>query len=150
MNCELEKAIRNAGQEHLLRYISELGADELKDFTAELEAVNWKDIPDLAKEYVLKRPEITIPSDLSPAGFFPLNPVDEQMAELYKSAEAKGAELLKAGKVCCLTVAGGQGTRLGFDGPKGTYPIGPVSNRTLFSYFAESIARASEKYGVSI
>ncbi|MBO7329650.1 MAG: UDPGP type 1 family protein [Lentisphaeria bacterium] len=150
MNCELEKAIRNAGQEHLLRYISELGADELKDFTAELEAVNWKDIPDLAKEYVLKRPEITIPSDLSPAGFFPLNPVDEQMAELYKSAEAKGAELLKAGKVCCLTVAGGQGTRLGFDGPKGTYPIGPVSNRTLFSYFAESIARASEKYGAPV
>ena len=147
MDCELIKLIKDAGQEHLLRYTSELSADELKNFTAELEAVNWKDIPALAEEYVLNRPEISIPGDLSPAGFFPLDPIDEKMAELYKSAEARGVELLKAGKVCCLTVAGGQGTRLGFDGPKGTYPIGPVSDRTLFSYFAESIARASEKYG---
>ena len=45
-----------------------------------------------------------------------------------------------------LTVAGGQGTRLGFDGPKGTYPIGPVSGRSLFGYFAGTIKAAQEKY----
>ena len=144
---ELEKLIKSAGQEHLLRFINELSAEEKEAFVSELSAVNWAQIPQLAAEYVVKRPDISIPSDLAPATFFPLVPADGSMAELYAAADAKGVELLKAGKVCCLTVAGGQGTRLGFDGPKGTYPIGPATNRTLFSYFAQSIARASEKYG---
>ncbi|MCK5845109.1 MAG: UTP--glucose-1-phosphate uridylyltransferase, partial [Victivallales bacterium] len=45
---------------------------------------------------------------------------------------------------------GGQGSRLGFDGPKGTYPVTPLKNKTLFQYFAESLARAEEKFGASI
>jgi UDP-N-acetylglucosamine/UDP-N-acetylgalactosamine diphosphorylase len=150
MDCKLTKMIIDAGQEHLLRYVPELSAEELECFSEELAAVNWDQLPELAKKYVLNRPEITIPDDLTPAEFFPLEPADSDMAALYSAAEEKGVEMLKAGKVCCLTVAGGQGTRLGFDGPKGTYPIGPVSNRTLFSYFAQSIARASEKYGTPV
>ncbi|MBQ9787390.1 MAG: UTP--glucose-1-phosphate uridylyltransferase [Lentisphaeria bacterium] len=144
---KLENLIKEAGQEHLLRFTADLSAGELAAFEAELSAVNWAEIPRLAAEYVLKKPEISIPSDLAPAAFYPLTPADAAQKELYAAADAKGKELLKAGKVCCLTVAGGQGTRLGFDGPKGTYPIGPATNRTLFSYFAQSIARASEKYG---
>ena len=150
MNCELEKSIIDAGQEHLLRYIPGLSAEELDSFCNQLAAVNWGQIPELAEKYVLNRPEISIPDDLTPAKFYPLKPADAATEELYSAADAKGVELLKAGKVCCLTVAGGQGTRLGFDGPKGTYPIGPVSKRTLFSYFAQSIARASEKYGAPV
>ncbi len=150
MNENLKKAIIAAGQGHLLRYTGELSQEELAQFTAQLEAVDWSQIPALSAEYVLKRPDISIPSDLAPAEFFPLCPADGKMSELYQAADARGVELLKNGKVCCLTVAGGQGTRLGFDGPKGTYPIGPVSDLSLFGYFAGSIARASEKYGNQI
>ena len=147
MNDELKKAITGAGQEHLLRYWEELTVPEKESYREQLVAVNWAQIPQLAVDYVIKRPEIKIPEDLTPAQFFPLKPVDEAQEKLYASAREKGVELLAAGKVCCLTVAGGQGTRLGFDGPKGTYPIGPVSNRTLFEYFAGAVARTSEKYG---
>ncbi len=45
--------------------------------------------------------------------------------------------------MAALTVAGGQGTRLGFDGPKGNFPISPIRNKTLFRIFAETIARPS-------
>ena len=147
---ELKKRIISAGQEHLLRFIDTLTAAESDAYFAQLSAVNWEELPRLAAEYVLTRPEISIPDDLVPAKFFPLVPDSSETAELYAQADAKGEELLKNGKVCCLTVAGGQGTRLGFDGPKGTYPIGPVTSRTLFSYFAGSIARASEKYGKTV
>ncbi|MBR7131271.1 MAG: UDPGP type 1 family protein [Lentisphaeria bacterium] len=147
MNVELKNAIIAAGQGELLKFWDDLTEAEKSAFAGELAAVDWAQIPRLAAEYVLKRPEMAIPDDLTPAEFFPLAPATEAQAELYRRAEAKGIELLKNGKVCCLTVAGGQGTRLGFDGPKGTYPIGPVSGRTLFSYFAGAVARASEKYG---
>lgn len=65
-------------------------------------------------------------------------------------ARKRGEEALRAGKVAALIVAGGQGTRLGFDKPKGMYPVGPVSGRTLFQFFADMIAARSEQYGVTI
>jgi len=49
-----------------------------------------------------------------------------------------------------MLLAGGQGSRLGFDGPKGTYPIAPVSGKPLFAVFAESIAANQRKYGTGI
>ena len=120
MNVELKNAIIAAGQGELLKFWDDLTEAEKSAFAGELAAVDWAQIPRLAAEYVLKRPEMAIPDDLTPAEFFPLAPATEAQAELYRRAEAKGIELLKNGKVCCLTVAGGQGTRLGFDGPKGT------------------------------
>lgn len=54
-------------------------------------------------------------------------------------ARKRGEALLEAGRVAAFVVAGGQGTRLGFSGPKGVYPIGPVTGRTLFRLQAEKI-----------
>jgi UDP-N-acetylglucosamine/UDP-N-acetylgalactosamine diphosphorylase len=46
-----------------------------------------------------------------------------------------------------VVVAGGSGTRLGFDGPKGTYPIGPVSAASLFQIHAEKLRALGRRYG---
>ncbi|MBE6390673.1 MAG: UDPGP type 1 family protein [Lentisphaerae bacterium] len=148
ISAELIARITAAGQQHVLRFFDELSYDDQENLKSQLEAVNWESLPALAAEYVVKRPETAIPDDLAPAGYFRIS--DAGMAKRYAEADARGIELLKQGKICCLTVAGGQGTRLGFDAPKGTYPIGPVSNRTLFEYFASSILRLSEKYNCSI
>ena len=137
-----------AGQQHLIQNWEKLSAGEQQEFAAQLEAVNFKILPGLINDYVLNRPKTDIPDDLGPAPYFPLDPGSGK--ERYALAEEKGKEMLRAGRVCCLTVAGGQGTRLGFDGPKGTYPIGPVSGRPLFAYFAQNILRAGIKYGKKI
>jgi UDP-N-acetylglucosamine/UDP-N-acetylgalactosamine diphosphorylase len=65
---------------------------------------------------------------------------------LKARAEEAGRDLLARGKVACLTVAGGQGTRLGFAGPKGCFPIGP-GERTLFDVHAAAVAAASRACG---
>jgi UDP-N-acetylglucosamine/UDP-N-acetylgalactosamine diphosphorylase len=57
--------------------------------------------------------------------------------------------LISRGKVAALTVAGGQGTRLGFDGPKGNFPISPVRHKTLFRIFAETIRAVAQRYGAT-
>ncbi len=136
-----------AGQSQVFRFWDGLNEESRAKLLAQLEELDWNELDSLAKEYVLRRPETAIPADLQPAPFFPANPKTEEEKNFYERARATGEAMLRAGRVSLLTVAGGQGTRLGFDGPKGTYPIGPVSGRTLFGYFAGTVAAAQKKYG---
>lgn len=150
LNDALTARISSAKQEHLLRYFDALTEKEQADFAAQLEEVDFSALPELIENYVLNRPRIAIPDDLGPAPYYPLTPRDEAQKKLYLDAVSCGEKLIRAGRVACLTVAGGQGTRLGFNGPKGTFPIGPVTGRSLFAYFAGGIRRAEKKYGVKI
>jgi UDP-N-acetylglucosamine/UDP-N-acetylgalactosamine diphosphorylase len=65
-------------------------------------------------------------------------------------ARARGAELLRAGQVAMILVAGGLGTRLGFDQPKGLFELGPLSRRTLFQILLEQLQAVCRRYGVRI
>jgi UDP-N-acetylglucosamine/UDP-N-acetylgalactosamine diphosphorylase len=58
-----------------------------------------------------------------------------------------GEAMLSAGQVAVVVVAGGQGTRLGFEGPKGTFPIGPVSAASLFQIHCEKILALARRHG---
>ena len=58
--------------------------------------------------------------------------------------------MLAEGKVACLTVAGGQGSRLGWDGPKGTFPSGLITGDSLFAQFAGQIDRETKRYGKAV
>lgn len=59
----------------------------------------------------------------------------------------QGWSLIEAGKVGCLLIAGGQGTRLKFSGPKGAFPVSPIHNKTLFQLFAEKVHFAGKRCG---
>jgi UDP-N-acetylglucosamine pyrophosphorylase len=58
--------------------------------------------------------------------------------------------LFANGKVACITVAGGQGTRLGFSGPKGSYEIDVPPKKSLFEFVCDNLKRSNEKYSVEI
>jgi UDP-N-acetylglucosamine/UDP-N-acetylgalactosamine diphosphorylase len=58
-----------------------------------------------------------------------------------------GEDALAEGRVAVFLVAGGQGTRLGFSGPKGCYPVSPLRGKSLFQLFAESILARSRRSG---
>lgn len=66
-------------------------------------------------------------------------PQSSEDIAVRRSAEKIGSQLLHEGRIAVVTVAGGQGSRLGFEHPKGMFPIGPTSARTLFQIFAEQI-----------
>jgi UDP-N-acetylglucosamine/UDP-N-acetylgalactosamine diphosphorylase len=66
------------------------------------------------------------------------------------AAREKGEQSLRSGEVAVLLVAGGQGSRLGFDHPKGMYPVGPVSRKPLFAVHVEKILATSRRYGAPL
>ncbi len=150
LNTALTDRLKKASQEHLIRFFDGLDDAQQQSYAAELEALDLECLQELIKKYVLTKPQIDLPADLKPAPYFPLKPRSAAEKDYYLQADAAGAAALSGGKVAAITVAGGQGSRLGFDGPKGTYPIAPVSGKTLFQYFAESLQSASRKYNTTL
>lgn len=65
-------------------------------------------------------------------------------SERVLALENRGLECIANGKTCALILAGGQGTRLGFDGPKGAYDIGMPSGSSLFQYFSERVVKLQQ------
>ena len=63
---------------------------------------------------------------------------------------AHGRQALSDGRVALYLVAGGQGSRLGFDGPKGCFPVSPLKSKSLFQLFAEQVLALQRRYGVSL
>jgi UDP-N-acetylglucosamine/UDP-N-acetylgalactosamine diphosphorylase len=83
--------------------------------------------------------------DLVPAPYASLS-----QSSADREAEELGEDRIRRGRTAFLTVAGGQGSRLGFDGPKGMFPVTPLRRLTLFAWFAEKLLAARRKYGVVI
>lgn len=76
-----------------------------------------------------------------------VQPWTEAAAAGSLDRKKKGDKLISEGKVGCILIAGGQGTRLGFDGPKGIYPLTSFKKKSLFQIFAEKVQAAGKKAG---
>ncbi len=142
--ARLRGRLERADQAHLLRFYDELSDDERSRLLDQIEAIDWETIPDLVRTIVLHPPD---PGDLGTLEPAPYLPRDAEGQWDRDAARHEGERLLRQGRVACFTVAGGQGTRLGYDGPKGCFPAGPVTGKSLFAIFAEGILGTQRKFG---
>jgi UDP-N-acetylglucosamine/UDP-N-acetylgalactosamine diphosphorylase len=144
--CEdVKKLLKKHHQDHLLTLWDQLDTVQKQNLLAQIRELDFAEIDDWVANCLNNSASVAI-SDLVPASFYGFEPADTEQRRKYAEAVELGKELIQAGKVAAFVVAGGQGTRLGFDGPKGNFPISPVKNKTLFQIFAESVAAASKKY----
>jgi UDP-N-acetylglucosamine/UDP-N-acetylgalactosamine diphosphorylase len=137
-------------QSHLLAFWGELDDGQKASLLDQIEELDLAMVEKWVCEYVKKDAPLSVPSHLEPAPAYPAAPTTAAMEKKYEKAREKGRQLISNGLVGALLVAGGQGTRLGYDGPKGNYPISPVKGKTLFKLFAEQIAAASKRYRVTL
>ncbi|HVK16477.1 MAG TPA: UDPGP type 1 family protein [Fimbriiglobus sp.] len=137
---DLHHRLRLHRQEHVLTGWDRLTADERAAFVAQLAGV---DLAELDALYKRKDEPHTVLPPRERIAPLPVEPGDTIPA----SAVALGEDALRRGEVAALVVAGGQGSRLGFEKPKGMYPVGPVSGASLFQVHAEKVLALSSKYG---
>lgn len=145
---ELAHRLAEHGQAHVLRFWPELSAASRARLTAELAALDLALVGRLAALARAGGAPLGVGEFAPPDVFRPRAP-SVSAAELA-SLRARGSELLRAGRVGALLVAGGQASRLGYDAPKGVFPVGPVSGRSLFELFARKLLAAHERFGSAL
>ena len=143
---DIEKLLKKHGQSHLLAFWDKLNADQRASLLEQINCLDLQKIDDWVDKFIENPDFIAINPDLAPASSYEPETVDPQNQQKYAEAVRMGKELISRGKVAAFVVAGGQGTRLGFDGPKGDFPISPVKKKTFFQIFTETISAVSARY----
>ncbi len=139
--------LEGIGQSHLLKFYPTLSSGQQRSLLEQIASLDLESLPRLVERYVRKPPAFTPPADLNPVDAYPHNPSSARKKWDYDKYHRIGEDLLRAGKVAAFMVAGGQGSRLGFDGPKGCFSAGAVTGRSLFEFFALGLLGAEKRYG---
>jgi UDP-N-acetylglucosamine/UDP-N-acetylgalactosamine diphosphorylase len=143
----LPERFAQAGQGQVFAFWAQLDDRERRALLEQAGEIDLAEVARLARTLLGQDPVQAVDlTDLEPAPYVPL-PAHGGDAVAWARARAAGEAALDAGRVAAFTVAGGQGTRLGFDGPKGTFPITPVNRKPLFQVFAEKITAVGRRHG---
>ncbi|MDP7640481.1 MAG: UDPGP type 1 family protein, partial [Candidatus Hydrogenedentes bacterium] len=115
----IRQKLEEFGQEHVLRFWDELDAGGRASLTAQLEGIDFPLVQRLVDTWGADSPPPEPFETIEPVEVIPLPSTDDPAA--LEALDA-GETALRAGRVGLVLVAGGQGTRLGFAGPKGSFP----------------------------
>lgn len=138
--AEIEAHFKKYGQEHVLQHVASLSDAEKDALYEQLSSIELDTIPPILE---LKA---TLEKEEEESASRPITPLTERVAYSTDAATVAkikplGLDVIQKGKIAALVLAGGQGTRLGFDHPKGMYNIGLPSGRTLFQMIVERLLR---------
>ncbi|MHC4645479.1 MAG: UTP--glucose-1-phosphate uridylyltransferase [Planctomycetota bacterium] len=142
----IRKTLQQHNQSHILASWEQLNSLQKQELLTQIQQLDFSRIDEWIADFVTSPGPCPLPAAFGPAPSYPNDPADPRLQEKYAQAGQLGKELISSGRVAAFVVAGGQGSRLGFEGPKGNFPISPVKNKTFFQIFAETIAAASERY----
>lgn len=133
--AQLQKHLVFCGQPHLLEGLDTLTSEQVENFSKQVAPLSLE-LLHTQREALFAKPEHDV-----------LEPWVEASEERDGSY---GKDLLAKGKVACVILAGGQGSRLGWHGPKALFPIIPEKNLTLLQILVEKVCKTSDQYGYSL
>ena len=141
---EIKRTLKKYGQEHLLNFYETLDERKQDQLLEQIENIDFELISSLYNK--TKDGNKNDDADIEPIDYIDKYKLNGD----YKYYEEIGEKAIRAGKLAVVTMAGGQGTRLGHDGPKGTYDIGLESHKSLFELLCDYIKEQANKYNVQI
>jgi UDP-N-acetylglucosamine/UDP-N-acetylgalactosamine diphosphorylase len=143
----LIEKFQRSGQEQVFAFFDQCPPEQQKYLLEEAREIDLDEINRLTRTLLGKNAAAGVNLDgLAPAPY-EQRPEHGGDAAAWLMAKSAGEAALRAGRVAAFTVAGGQGTRLGYDGPKGTFRVTPLQRKPLFQVFAEKILAAGRRHG---
>lgn len=148
-DADLHEALASRNLEGVLEAAKSLGPLEVQALQNDLRALDWEE---LDRQRAALGPEASVlalpamDQVAAPTLAAPSTSGDSSNQE----ALALGEAALRAGRVAVVMVAGGQASRLGFDGPKGAFPIGTLTGSSLFHGFAGQLRRLRKRYQAAL
>lgn len=143
--------LEQAGQPQLATYLRGVTPEKAQSsLAAQIQALDLDELSTLIERFVKNPAAASSKGEIKPAPCYMLDGTGPSGNWDRTQFHAIGEQLIRDGKVACFTVAGGQGSRLGYDGPKGCYPTSCVNEKPLFQIFAESIRANEIKYDCTI
>lgn len=143
---DIVNMLKMYNQEHIINLLNKLDEQKKWDLIDQISKIDFHQIMELydntKKEVEIKENKIEAIKYLDKEKL-----TDEQKAEFEKLGE----DAIKRGEYAVVTMAGGQGTRLGHNGPKGTFRLDVYGKgKYLFEILSENLKEANNKYGVTI
>ena len=136
----LFRRLQQFDQQHVLRWWDQLDGTQQQSLLDQLQSIDLAQLEDL---YEQRDEQTSFPARDRIESIE--HPASDRNRDLGAAESA-----YRAGRVAALIVAGGQGSRLGFDQPKGMYPIGPVSGKSLFQLHVEKVRAVQSRYGATM
>ena len=143
---DIVNMLKMYNQEHIINLLNKLDEQKKWDLIDQISKIDFHQIMELydhtKKKVEIKENKIEAIKYLDKEKL-----TDEQRAEFEKLGE----DAIKRGEYAVVTMAGGQGTRLGHNGPKGTFRLDVYGKgKYLFEILSENLKEANNKYGVTI
>ena len=130
-------------QEHIIKLIEKLDEDKKQALVEQISKIDFHQLKEL---YDNTKKEIEIKENkIEPLPYLDKKKLSEEQKEKFQRL---GEAILEKGEYAVVTMAGGQGTRLGHPGPKGTFKLDVYGKgKYLFEILAENLKEANQKYG---
>ena len=141
---EIKAILKKYGQEHLLNHYETLNEIQQKNLLNQIEEIDFELVNSLYQS--TKKGTKHSEDEITPIDYLDKYKLNDK----YKYFENIGKKAIREGKLVAVTMAGGQGTRLGHNGPKGTYDIGLDSHKSLFELLCDGLKEEGKKYDVTI
>ncbi len=142
---EMKKKLKEYDQLQILSNYERLDNQKKSELAEQVERIDFDQINKL---YKTTKEEVSFENDIiEPISYIEKDKLTKEELEKYLNL---GESAIKEGKYSIVTMAGGQGTRLGHSGPKGTFDIGLDSHKSIFEILADNIKEESKKYNVMI
>lgn len=146
MKEENIETLKKYSQEHLMEYLPYLTEEEQKKLEQQVEAIDFEQLQHL---YELTKQEQNVEEkNISHIPYVDKAKLDEQRK---RELEAIGKKVISSGKYAVITMAGGQGTRLGHSGPKGTYCLNTINGpKYIFEIMIDTLKKAQKEYQINL
>lgn len=138
---KLYKQLESIGQEQLLRYRNELSEEEIESLSAQVRSTDWSVLENLTH-----REDLSGKGNIQPIPGLRTEEIERRREEFFNL----GRQAIVDGKVGAVLLAGGQGTRLGSDGPKGAYNIGVIKPLYIFEQQIANLLEVTRACGAYV